>query len=241
MVSCFLLKSIASFCLLYVYEQVSVKIPNNPYVPTRAAEPVERLDRRTQRTRRLLCEALVALIVERGYADLSIQDITDRADLRRATFYLHYKDKDELLIAVLRETFDALARQLEAESSSDALAGKTYLKTYRLMFAHVAENAVLYRTILSGQVGAMVSRSIREYLAGHVRRALSAQDSNAFGLPDEVIAHYVAGVELSLITWWLENGQPFDIVTMAEMTQCLVLKGVMGSPGSMIPGNRPIR
>lgn len=228
MLSYFLLKSIISICLLYVCEHMLMNTLNKLPASILPDEPVERLDRRKQRTRRLLHEALLALIVERGYDDLSIQDITDRADLRRATFYLHYKDKDELLIAVLRETFDALARQLEAEASSDALAGKTYLKAYRLMFAHVAENAVLYRTILSGQVGAMVSRSVREYLAGHVQRALSLQDSNSFGLPDEVIAHYVAGVELSLITWWLENEQPFDIEAMAEMTQRLVLKGVTG-------------
>ncbi|MBL8155227.1 MAG: TetR/AcrR family transcriptional regulator [Anaerolineae bacterium] len=210
-------------------------------VPALSTEPVERLDRRKQRTRRLLHDSLLALIVERGYDDLTIQDITDRADLRRATFYLHYKDKDELLIALLRETFDKLAQQLEAESSSDALAGKTFLKTYQLMFAHVAENTVLYRTILGGQVGALVSRSIREYLAGHVLRALSSENANDFGLPDEVIAHYIAGVELSLITWWLENGQPFGIEAMAEMTQRLVLEGVMGSSQQVIPGNRPIR
>lgn len=228
MLSCFLLKSTASLFLLYACEHVSMNNNRKPTGLPLLPEPLERLDRRKQRTRRLLHEALLALIVERGYDDLSIQDITDRADLRRATFYLHYKDKDELLVSVLRGTFDALAQQLEAESASDALAGKTYLKTYRLMYAHVAENALLYRTILSGQVGAMVSRSIRGYLAGQVRRALSSQEANPFGLPDEVIAHYIAGVELSLITWWLENGQPFSIESMAEMTQRLVLKGVTG-------------
>jgi AcrR family transcriptional regulator len=74
----------------------------------------EKIDRRKQRTRRMLRDALLALIVEKGYDDLSVQDITEKADLRRATFYLHYADKDELLATVLREIFDALVKELEA-------------------------------------------------------------------------------------------------------------------------------
>ncbi len=56
-----------------------------------------RLDRRVQRTRKLLRESMMALILEEGYDAISIQDITDKANLGRATFYLHFKDKDEVL------------------------------------------------------------------------------------------------------------------------------------------------
>ena len=53
----------------------------------------QKLDRRVRRTRRLLAEALVALIIEKEYETISITDITERADLNRATFYLHYGSK----------------------------------------------------------------------------------------------------------------------------------------------------
>ena len=58
----------------------------------------ENADRRVQRTRKLLRSALVQLIMERGYDVLTIQDITDKANLGRTTFYLHYQSKDEVLL-----------------------------------------------------------------------------------------------------------------------------------------------
>src|SRR5258707_301232 len=56
----------------------------------------EPADRRVRRTRRALREALVALIVERGYEKVTVQDVLDRADIGRSTFYAHYRDKDDL-------------------------------------------------------------------------------------------------------------------------------------------------
>ncbi len=188
-----------------------------------------KLDRRQQRTRRMLRDALISLIVERGFDSLTIQDITDRADLRRATFYLHYATKEELLMTVLRETFDELVQQMEPLRQADALGGKTQVETYAVMLRHVAENAHLYSVILGGQGGAAIARSIREYLAGHVLYALGRLPPADLKLPPEVLANYIAGTELSLISWWLEAGQPYPPDAMAPMLQQLILHGVQSS------------
>src|SRR5690606_30540096 len=63
-------------------------------------------DRRIQRTRKLLRESMLQLFLERGYDDISIQDVTDKANLGRATFYLHYREKDDLLADVMRWQFE---------------------------------------------------------------------------------------------------------------------------------------
>ena len=57
-------------------------------------------DRRVQRTRQLLSSALLKLIEERGYDSLTVNDITEQANVGRATFYLHYQDKEQLLVAM---------------------------------------------------------------------------------------------------------------------------------------------
>lgn len=191
----------------------------------------EKLDRRKQRTRRMLRDALLELIVEKGYDDLMLKDITERADLRRATFYLHYTDKDELLEAALKDIFDDLVRQLEPLAKSDALAGKTQVETFAVMFRHIEANANLYRIILGGQGGARIARNIREYLAGHVLRGLQTLPAKQLTIPTDVLANYVAGAELGLITWWLESGQPYPPERMAAMTQQLILKGVLEAMG----------
>src|SRR5690554_1736020 len=68
----------------------------------------EKVDRRVRRTRRQLCEAMLALLVERDYDTITVQEITERADLNRATFYHHFNHKDELLTAALEARFDEL-------------------------------------------------------------------------------------------------------------------------------------
>jgi AcrR family transcriptional regulator len=56
-------------------------------------------DRRVQRTRRLLHKAFMSLILEKKYESITVQEILDRADVGRSTFYMHFRDKDELLVS----------------------------------------------------------------------------------------------------------------------------------------------
>src|SRR5512133_4407009 len=71
-------------------------------------QPEKALDRRARRTRKQLKEALFALVLEKGYDGVTIEDITERADLGRTTFYLHYRDKEELLL----ESIDSISEEL---------------------------------------------------------------------------------------------------------------------------------
>ena len=56
-------------------------------------------DRRVQRTRRLLHKALMSRVLEKKYESITVQEILDRADVGRSTFYTHFQDKDELLVS----------------------------------------------------------------------------------------------------------------------------------------------
>src|SRR6266511_3052594 len=71
-------------------------------------------DRRVRRTRRTLHEALIALILERGYERVTVQDILDRADVGRSTFYAHYRDKEALLLTSFDDVRDELRREFDA-------------------------------------------------------------------------------------------------------------------------------
>ena len=68
----------------------------------------DNIDRRVQRTRQLLNEALMALIVEKGYDAITVQNLIDRANLGRSTFYAHYQDKDDLLLSGMEEVVHSL-------------------------------------------------------------------------------------------------------------------------------------
>src|SRR5438067_9701914 len=103
---------------------------------------MKRVDPRVVRTQQMLRDALIALILEKGYDAITIQDITDKAGLRRATFYLHYKDKEELLFAILGETFDELVCKID-QLRMQLITPEAEMAMHLIIFKHAQENADL--------------------------------------------------------------------------------------------------
>jgi AcrR family transcriptional regulator len=187
------------------------------------------LDRRVRRTRRLLQTSLAALLTTGPYGEITIQDITDRADLNRATFYLHYGSKDELLFALLQAQFDALVADLE-EAWRDRPFGVDR-QPLRRVLAYVAAEAPFYQALLHQPQLGFVTRSVIDYIAGVVERQL-AQQAQPLGPPLTpplpVLAHHVAGATFALIVWWIDNEQPYSPAEMADMIVSLALRGLQG-------------
>ncbi len=213
--------------------------PTNPEDALRAAEESDRrADRRIQRTRQQLREALLALILERGYEALRVEDITERANLGRATFYLHYRDKEALLLDSIQQTVDELLAQVSAfapprlEAGSEA-AARWLQRAIALVFEHAAGSATLYRVILRGEGTAAISRRIHAMICQAVLAYLEAHRPHQMPyLPADVLANYFAGALLALLTWWLENGMPYGAAEMAAMFYRLFYDGV-GHLGAM--------
>lgn len=191
---------------------------------------VKKTDPRVIRTRQMLREALIATLLEKGYDATNIQDITDRAGLRRATFYLHYHDKEELLLSVMHDTLDELMKKMEA-GSGHLLSAETLPAEELIAFQHAQERADLYRAILSGQGAVEIMRGIRDHLASRIRDKCLTEHSEAdLPVPIEVLANYMAAVKLNMIIWWLDKGMPYTPEQMAQMCTRLVLEGA----GSML-------
>ena len=186
---------------------------------------MKKTDPRVIRTRQMLRDALIATILEKGYDATNIQSITDRAGLRRATFYLHYRDKEELLLNMLHETFDELIQKMEAQPWN-LLTMETQHAEELMTFQHVQARADLYRAILSGQGAAEITRGIRDYLATRIRqKCLAEHQESDLPIPIEVLANYLAGVKLNMIIWWLDKGMPYTPEQMAEMCSRLIVEG----------------
>lgn len=183
----------------------------------------KKTDRRVRRSRRMFREAMRHLIMEKDFDKITVKEITERAGLRRATFYLHYQTKEDLLRNVLEETFGSLAQRAEVFLGEDVIGGKTLPDAYLVTFEHVAENAALYQRLLAGGGGALAHEEIRSYLAALVLANIS---TDTMEVPAEIVAQYIAGAELSLIVWWLNAEMPYTTQEMAAMVYRLVLRGV---------------
>jgi len=185
----------------------------------------DKVDRRVRRTRRRLGEALVALIAERGYDTLTVEEITERADVGRTTFYSHYQDKDDLLLAVTGEVAEQIEQQfLHLLASHDVCIEDVIA----LMFRLAGENVEMYRIIMNGQCGPLVFRQFQEKLTRLFRNILETKAEKRgrpFPLPVPMIANYFWGALQSTIVWWLGSDQPQSTQAMVQMFYRLSIQG----------------
>ena len=182
-----------------------------------------KLDQRVRRTHERLGSALVALIQEKPIDDLKVQEVLDRASVGRSTFYLHFRDKNDLLLSQLEKFLDTMSTALSVRKE----------KSHRMvpvaeMFAHIGNQNKIYRALSdSGRLNdffdlaqGYFSRGIEQRLreSGRVpklaHRELSAR---AFAL---------AGSMLSLLRWWLDRGAKESPEAMDELFHRMVWSGI---------------
>ena len=184
-----------------------------------------KVDRRVQRTRRALFAALMDLLMEKSYAEITVGDIAERADVGRATFYLHYRDKDDLLASNLEALFEEVAERVRPLLRKSLMAGDTVQG--RILFEEAQQHSALYRMILSGQGGMMLYARLQSRMAELMADILEGMVMGGDS-PIEVplLANYLVGALLSLVKWWRDNDMPHLPEYMASVFQHLVRPGM---------------
>ena len=181
------------------------------------AQKEKKVDRRVQRTRHALRVALVELIREKGYDAISVEEITQRANLGRATFYLHYKDKDDILLEEFSEKVSDQVRLISEipatfwapeQISQNPGDRNTLIPAMLLIFKHAAENAEFYRVMLRGQSSKRIADRINEIVVTSYNEVFGVKFKNKPALiyqevPMDLLAVYFSGALLSCLAWWL--------------------------------------
>jgi AcrR family transcriptional regulator len=191
-------------------------------------------DRRVRRSRRLLQEALLQLVLEKGYDKVTVQDVLDRADVGRATFYAHFRDKDDLLVSGSEELREVLRAQMTAFLEAEDRPSDEQLVVTRVLFEHAARNRQLYRALIGNRGGGVVLRQAQRDLTGLFREHLqqaAAQHRIQPSVPVEIVVQYAVGSLLTLLTWWLDNDLPYSPSEMSGAFQRLSHDGI---PGALI-------
>lgn len=175
-------------------------------------------DRRIERTRTLLGDALIALTVEQGYDSITVQNITDKANLSRATFYLHYRDKDELLTDRLAKIYAEIAESMNLTLTLDDMRwnGKSPTIT---TFEHTLEHRDLYRALCHAQSTNLVMERIVDVLAGLIKGMLLMNygEQPDLPVPLDMICQNMAAALHAITRWWITTDAPFTADEMAEM------------------------
>lgn len=187
----------------------------------------KREDRRIQRTRSTLRRALVELILEQGYEAITVQQIIDRANVGRSTFYAHYLDKQQLLRDNLRELGAELSRQQQATAAVHGGLAQGQFAFSLGMFDHAASHADLYKAVVGTPSGAVVQRELQQTLAELARAELGAAFPTASPfMPLDMVVQYVVSAYMGLLIWWLDTGLPYPPAEIDARFQHLTIPGV---------------
>ena len=165
------------------------------------------VDRRIQRTQQLLRSALMSLIQEKGFEALSVQDIIDRANVGRATFYAHFDSKEDLLASGI-EGLRATLRERQRQALSSATADERIFAFSRELFVHANEHRTVFRAMVGKRSGAVIQQLLQKMLVDLVRDEMKRilPDSRATDTPAEAMAQFIGGGLFGLLIWW-GNGQ----------------------------------
>lgn len=190
------------------------------------------IDRRVDRTRTLLQNALLSLISERSYETITVEDICETANVGRSTFYAHYTSKDDLKRSGIDDHLRKLLveRQRETLNRSGNPGGQTFGFSLA-MFEHARDHKELYRALAGGRGGVVALATIRQILSDLVRSELaaSANKDSAEALPREAVVQYVVGAYMAVMTWWLDGGAKLPPDRIDAMFRRLATEGIMPS------------
>lgn len=183
-------------------------------------------DRRSQRTRTLLSNALIELMHEKPYDAITVQDIIDRANIGRSTFYAHYLDKEDLLVSDIIRVLDALRDQIEEHATTNAQR-----LSIAPFFHHVQEQLPLYRALVRGGGIEMLTRKAQVRLRQNIEQHLHmfVADPTAVAAPLALVATLIAGTMLTMLTWWIDDGLRHTPEQMDAMFRQLILPGVFAT------------
>jgi len=188
-------------------------------------QPVSNL--RVRRTQKLLREALIELIEERGFEALTVGELSERAMVSRAAFYRNYQDKYDLVEQIFEEAMSALL------GAVGDLGTEHPLEIWVTFFEHIAQYDRLYRALLGSKGSPWFVRKMRADLSdlvkerGHLPHGPDASSRAVHTFSDEFVPDLVSTMFVEAITWWLEHGRPYtpkEIATRSALLASALFK-----------------
>jgi AcrR family transcriptional regulator len=181
-------------------------------------------DRRVQKTRTLLKEALISLIIEKGFEAISIQEILDRANVGRSTFYIHFENKQDLLHSCFEEFHKMFEKyDLGAAGTDDFEKTDFILNLFRL----VERNQHLCKALLGKDDMSMFFNPIHSYIYNYFEGSVKKLvNKNLPQLQKQMLTHYITSALLGILRWWVYNDMPITAEELDKNFRTLALGNI---------------
>jgi AcrR family transcriptional regulator len=179
-------------------------------------------DQRILRTRNRLGNALIALVLEKPIDEVTVQQVLNRAGVGRSTFYLHFRDKDDLFLSQLEDGLEMWTTALSKNQEKSRRVAPV-----REFFAHVADARKLYDSLVdSGRIQAFFDLAQGYFARGIARRLKEISPANPGQHELDACSHGLAGNLLSLLKWWMDRGAKESPQAIDEVFHRMVWKGM---------------
>jgi AcrR family transcriptional regulator len=200
----------------------------------------KKTDRRSKRTQQLVGDAFITLLLEKRYEDITIQDILERANIGRSTFYEHYWDKEDLLTSQIEQMLEHLSQQVDT-SQQDI----SFLIPSLALFQHVQDYYRLYQALLQGRGMEIVTQALQEQLQARIETLLQGEDKKRdTATLIAAVACYIAGAFISLLRWWIQTEMTWSPeridALFREIAQSGLGKTEQGTSFPLRPGIRAL-
>ena len=187
----------------------------------------KKIDRRVERTRKLIQEALVSLILEKRYDKITVQEIIDKANVGRSTFYAHFQDKEDLLASNFA---NYTAQWDEPQDEPEHAPGNEspHILHSLEFFLHANEAYEFHQAMFEGGGAEVMIETGRQHMMADVQNHLMQMlgEDEKLAIPLPVITNFLAGGLLSVMVWWLKEKRPYPPEKINEMFQQLAMQGV---------------
>ena len=168
---------------------------------SKAAKAPQKTDRRIARTRNLLGDALVELLQQKNFDDITVQDVLDRAGVGRSTFYVHYRDKTDLFLSDVEDFFELCSGLLKKHN-----ANPKRLLPVQEVFAHIRDMRQFYAAVVRSRKIHEVQALGRGFFARSIEERLESAGVKLEPLERAAKAYALAGSFFSLLDWWIDKG-----------------------------------
>ena len=193
------------------------------------------IDRRVRRSRDAIRKAFVALVLERGYETVSVEDVIQAADVARATFYAHFTDKHDVLVAIVQDLATELTERIKPLAPTGPVVRGAMV---RELYHHVDERRELYRVVLSdatsGRARSAYMKIISDLTTDVFGAAITANGGTP-RIPVDIIALAWTGAHTALVEWWLHESPETTADDVTVMAMQFLIRGFPWA-GGLEPG-----
>ncbi|MFP3126797.1 TetR/AcrR family transcriptional regulator [Ectobacillus funiculus] len=177
---------------------------------------MSKVDRRILKSQEAIKKAVIELMSEKNFNQITIQDISDRANVNRRTVYLHYVDKYDLVDKLIEEHINALRELAKSSSEMNFIDGNL------IWFEYLESHYLFFSTMLASTGATSFRTQFLEFVIEGLKGEVNTTEGKNSGLSEDIVLRFTAAAYVEVVEWWFRNGMPYPPRVMAQQVGQLI-------------------